>query len=110
MFAWIRDIGSLLGLITAVFYFYDRLAKGRPIPSLTISESDVRPPTYFLAPDMELKSIVRGAAGRKHLFMLKPNEGKELVIAPIIKDGLALEVNSHNVCFEFRWRRGDATW
>jgi hypothetical protein len=59
---------------------------------------------------MEVKNIVRGAAGRKHLFMLKPNESKELVIAPIIKNGVALEVRPHNVCFEFHWRRGNATW
>jgi hypothetical protein len=42
--------------------------------------------------------------------MLKPNESKELVIAPIVKDGMALEVRPHNVCFKFHWRRGNATW
>lgn len=134
MFNWVRDIGSLLGLITGAVYFFDRLAKGRPIASLTISHRDGRklacirivnvskydiaiinfsvdPKTYFLSQDMEIKNIVRGASGEKRLFMLKPEESKELIIAPLFKDNLALEAGpAHNVCFSFWWRRGNATW
>jgi hypothetical protein len=33
----IKLIGSIVGLLTGVLYFYDRFVKGRPVASLTIS-------------------------------------------------------------------------
>jgi hypothetical protein len=39
----LRDIGSLVGLITGVFYAFDRLVRGRPVASFTVSEENGRP-------------------------------------------------------------------
>jgi hypothetical protein len=130
----LKSIGSIVGLLTGVTYFYDRLAKGRPIASLTISKQDgrkracirvvnasqydiaitdfdVHPATYFLSETLDTRDIVRGTMGHKKLFMLKPQESKELIVAPLFKDNLALEAGApHRVVFSFSWRRGNATW
>jgi hypothetical protein len=37
MFEWIKTLGSFVGLLTGIVVVYDRLAKGRPCASLTIS-------------------------------------------------------------------------
>jgi hypothetical protein len=42
VFEWIRDFGSLFGLVAGIVYFYERLPKGRPIASLKISKRDAR--------------------------------------------------------------------
>jgi hypothetical protein len=133
MFEELKTIGSIVGLLTGLFVLYDRYAKGRPIASLTIvmngsrnlacirvsnitpydfaiTDTEVSPKTYFLTEDLEINRLVRGAAGRSPYFMLKSGASKELVIAPMFKDGLPLEVNHHMINFRIYWRRGNATW
>jgi hypothetical protein len=129
----LKAIGSFVGLLTGAFYFYDRLAKGRPIASLTIAkdgtrklacirisnpsaydiavtDATVRSNTYFLTENLETRSLVEGAAGYRPYFMLRPGEAKELVIAPLYKNNVALEVRPHRVSFWIWWQRGNATW
>jgi hypothetical protein len=133
MFETIKSIGSLVGLLTGVIYFYDRLAKGRPLASLTIiedgnrkfacvritniSEYDVailkaivRPEIYFLVENLETRSLVEGASGQKPYFMLKPGQEKALFIAAKFKDGIAIEVMDQRVAFWIYWRRANVTW
>jgi hypothetical protein len=130
----IKLVGSIVGLLTGIAYFYDRMARGRPIASLTIVkqgitkyacirinnvsdydiaivDATVTPAVYFLAEDLEERTLVEGAVGRRPYFMLKPREGKELVVAPLYKDGTRIEATGDKrVAFRISWRRGNATW
>jgi hypothetical protein len=133
VFDAITKIGSIVGLLSGIFLVYDRLARGRPIASLTIlmdgtrkipcvridnitpydvaiTNTEVRPKTYFLVEDLDVRRVVRGAAGKSPYFMLKAGDSKELKIAPMFKDGQPLEVTPHRVRFLLYWRRGNATW
>src|SRR5579871_2484291 len=97
----IKTLGSVAGLLSGLFLIYDRIAKGRPIASLTIlmdgtrkspcirisniaphdvaiTNIKVSPRTYFLTDDLEVRSLVRGAAGRNPYFMVKAGESREL--------------------------------
>ena len=134
MIEFIKTVGSFIGLLTGVAYFYDRIAKGRPIASLTITKDGSRKlacirisnpssydiavldalvspsDVYFLVEDLETRSLVAGGVGRRPSFMLKPSESKELILAPKFKNNLAVEVTPQRVAFRFSWRRGNATW
>jgi hypothetical protein len=130
----IKTIGSLVGLITGIVVFYDRIVKARPIASLTITtdgsrksacirltnvspydiavvDIQVTPPVYFLTEDLGVRNLIEAAAGYKPAFMLKPSESKELVIAPRFENGVPIEiVKAQRVNFLIFWRRGNATW
>jgi hypothetical protein len=132
MIELVQDICSFLGLVTGVVYFYDRMAKDRPIASLTITKQGTRkiacirvgnvsdydiaildatvtPVVYFLTEDLETRSLIEGAAGSRPYFMLKPREEKEFVFAPHFKGGVAVEVvGDQRVAFRLSWRRGNA--
>jgi hypothetical protein len=98
MIEGIKLIGSLVGLATGVFVFFDRILKGRPIASLTITEDagrklvcirvsnispydvaivamKVKPAVYFLTESLGARKLIEGAIGYRPSFMLKP--GKE---------------------------------
>lgn len=129
----IKTIGAFVGLLTGIAYFYDRLAKGRPIASLTVTHQDTRklvcirvsnpssydiailttavvPAVYSLTEDLEVRSLLAGAAGSAPSFMLKPGETKELILAPNFKDNLPLEIKPQRIRVQISWRRGNATW
>jgi hypothetical protein len=131
----IKLVGSIIGLLTGIAYFYDRMAKGRPIASLSIAkhgsqkiacirisnvsnydvaiiDATVAPPSvYFLTEDLETKNLLEGAAGQRPYFMLKPREEKTLVIAPLFKDGKEIaDTADIGVKFRISWRSGNATW
>jgi hypothetical protein len=133
MIEFLKTLGSFLGLITAVVFFYDRAAKGRPIGSITVKQGNGRklvcirisnpsdydiailgmeviPRTYFLTEDMEVRSLVANQLGEGPYFLLKPREERELVIAPLFENNVALEMKPHDVKFKIYWRRGNATW
>jgi hypothetical protein len=133
MFEFLKSLGSFLGLLTAITYFYDRMAKGRPIGSLTLRVKDgrklvcirlsnpsdydvaiigtaVKPSIYFLTETMETRELIEGQTGDGPKFMLKPRQEKELILQSRVKDGLALEVKPQSVTFRVYWRRGNATW
>ena len=135
MIEYVKDIGSFVGLVTGLFYFYDRFARGRPIGSFTVVEVNgrpsarvrifnpsqydigitaitVRPPSYALAlaEKTDVKDTIRAAMGKVPSFMLAPSEKKEVRLIAMVKNGLALEVGKHRVTFWIWWRRGNATW
>lgn len=130
----IKTLGSIVGLLSGAFLILDRMARGRPIASLTILMDGARkvpsvrisniapydiaitgikvsPPTYFLTEEAEIRGSLRGAVGRSVHFMLKSGESRELKIAPLFDTGgLPLEITRHSVTFYIYWRRGNATW
>lgn len=133
-FELIKTIGAFVGLVTGAFVFYDRFNKGRPVATLTFKEEGTRklacirvsnptpydvmiidtlvsPSIYFLTDDFEIKNLVRGAAGKGISFILKSHDSREVLIAPLFKDGVALELTKPGaVNFWIYWRRGNATW
>lgn len=71
----------------------------------------MKPPTYHLAEDMEVKSLIKGAMGRSPKFLLKPDNEKHLIIAPLFDGGVAREVSrAGRVNFYVTWRSGNSTW
>lgn len=133
MFDAVTRVGSIVGLLSGIFLVYDQFVRGRPIASLTIStegtrkipciridnitpydvaitNTEVRPKTYFMVENLDVRRVIKGAAGKSPYFMLKAGESKELKIAPMFKDGVPLEVTAHSVTSLIYWRRGNATW
>ena len=133
--ALIGMIGGVVGMIGGAASFYDRFYKGRPIASLTTRNSsgrmlvlvrvknttsyDIvvqstfeRRGVYFLAEDSTTLNIIKGQLGKDGFpFILKPDEGKELIVMPKFKDGMAVEaLRNRYVEFWIYWRRGNATW
>ena len=133
MSGWFTSIGVLFGWLSGLFLLYDRYAKGRPIASFTVKDegtrklgciritniSDydiaiidacVKPEVYFLTEDMETRTLLYGAGGRRPTFLLKPRQEKELIIAPLYTNGTARHLKDQNVTFRISWRRGNTTW
>ncbi len=128
----VKTLGSFVGLLTGVVFFYDRLAKGRPVAYLSFKDNEdrsaylsvenpstygiailgiaVRPEVFGIAEDLEPRSILRAAAGSTVSFVLAPGAGKDLFVISKFKDGLPLELNANLVAFRILWRRGNATW
>jgi hypothetical protein len=129
MIEWLKPIGALGGLAANLF---DRFAKGRPTASFTVKDQGtrkvgciriknkgdydiaiidvcVKPEVYFLTEDMEVRTLIEGAAGRRPTFMLKPEQEKELIIAPLYTNGLPRDREDQNVTFRISWRRCNVT-
>ena len=127
-------IGSFVGLITGILFFYDRFAKGRPVASLTISQEAGRPSpririsnaslydiaihdittrstAYLLSEEEGAEGNLRASYGMRPYFMLKPNESKEVRIVPRFVSGVPVEVMGYQrIIFWVWWQRGNATW
>jgi hypothetical protein len=110
----IKLVGSIVGLVTGLFVFIDRVLKGRPVASLTISEDagrklvcirvtnispydvaiidmEVKPPVYFLTESLGVRKLIEGVVGYRPSFMLKPGKEKELILAPNFQGNVAIE-------------------
>jgi hypothetical protein len=77
---------------------------------IAVQNATVRPSVYFLTQDMQVRSLLEGAEGQDPYFMLKPREEKELIIAPLYRDGKRRDLTQKNIRFRFSWRRCNATW
>ncbi len=133
VFDLIKTVGSFVGLLAGIALLYDRLARGRPCASLTIStdagqpspririnntsphdiailDITVHPETYLPAVGGEAEDRLRASLGQRPYFMLKPSEQKEIWILPRFKNNVPLEVVRGRVAFRVWWRRGNATW
>lgn len=132
----LSELGGIVGLIGGLLVFYDRYYKGRPVASLTVRAEgpsgrklvcvriknttpyDVailgtknRQGVYYLSEDESVHSLVAGTMGAlKIVFMLKPDETRELILRPQFEGGVPVEVKKRYVEFAIFWRRGNATW
>jgi hypothetical protein len=96
MIEWLKSIGALGELFAKIGAL---VIKGQPTASFTVrdegtrklgcirimnnSEHDiaiidacVKPEVYFLTEDMEVRTLIEGAAGRRPRFLLKPQQEK----------------------------------
>jgi hypothetical protein len=134
LFELIKTIGSFVGLLAGAFTLYDRIAKGRPIATITYKEeggyetrvkitltnagdttvvilkSTVVPSIYFLTSDEERRSLIEGQRRPLKPFFLNPKDSIELVIVPRFKNGVNMDLMDQAVRFSFSWRRQNATW
>jgi hypothetical protein len=127
-------VGGFIGAIGGALSLRDRYLKGRPIASLSTGTSGTQKlltiriknttdydalitganeasGTYFLTEDWRVGNILRSQLkeGMFQPFMLKPGEGKELVLMPKL-DGVRMEVlGNRNVRVMIYWRRGNST-
>ena len=133
MFELLKEIGAFVGLLTGVFVFYDRYARGRPVASLSFEKETQRtrvilrvsnagpydaailgvscsPDIYRLAADTETKSILRAVMGEPLFFTLRPNESYSLHLVSRVENGVPLEIRPRRVSFRISWRRANSTW
>jgi hypothetical protein len=129
----VKTIGAFVGLLTGITYFYDRMAKGRPVASLSVTEKEggklvcirisnpssydiailsvtLNTPVFYLIEDLEVRSLLEGASGQIPYFMLKPGDSKELILAPRSETNLPPELKHRHIWVRISWRRGNATW
>jgi hypothetical protein len=122
-----------VGLLAGAFTLYDRIAKGRPVATITykdggyetrvkitltnaddttavILKSTVLPDIYFLTFDEETRSLVEGQLRPLKPFFLNPKDSIELAIVPRFKNGVNMGLMDQAVRFSFSWRRQNATW
>jgi hypothetical protein len=134
VFEAIKTTGSFVGLLAGIAVVYDRLARGRPSASLTIStylgdrpspririsntsrldiavlDITVHPEIYLTAEGGQPEDRLRASLGERPSFMLKPGEQREIWILPKFENNIALEIKPGRVAFRVSWRRGNATW
>jgi hypothetical protein len=127
-------LGAIVGFIGGGIVLFDRYYKGRPIASLSMMDDEgtrriciriknttaydiaildlvVKPAIYHLAEDMSTRNIIKGTMGRHPKFLLKPDEEKNLIIAPLFDSSVAREVTQGGrVNFYVGWRSGNSTW
>lgn len=113
-------------------FFYDRLAKGRPVATISFKDEHDKvalirlnnpstydvvvlravcaPQVFDLSSDREIRSILHAAAGSIPSFVLPAGETVELYLISRFRDGIPLEVAHQKGRFQIHWRRGNATW
>jgi hypothetical protein len=74
----IKTLGSMVGLVTGLFYFYDRIAKGRPVASLTISLENNRPsPRVRINNPSSYDIAILNVTTKPNIYLLAEGEGSE---------------------------------
>jgi len=127
MIEWFKSIGALGELFAKIFAL---VVKGQPTASFTVRDEGTRklgciritnnsdhdiaildacakPEVYFLTENMEVRTLIEGAAGRRPTFLLKPRQEKELFIAPLYKNGARRDIKDQKLTFRISWRRGN---
>lgn len=119
--------------MTGAIAVYDRIAKGRPIATITYEKKDydtsvgititnagdatavilkasVTPDIYFLTFNLETRSLIEGQLNPLKSFFINPKGSVRLFFVPRFKNGVNMDLHDQAVRFSFSWRRGDATW
>jgi hypothetical protein len=64
-----------------------------------------------LAKNLNTRTIIKGVMGKSPKLLLKPDEEKSLIIAPLFDGSIAREVSqAGRVNFYVNWRSGNSTW
>ena len=132
-FETLKDVGSVMGLLSGIFLVWDRLAKGRPICSfstmkhgsathaclrmenvgahdIALLDIKIKPPVYILTEDLQLKSLVDASFGNRPSAIIAPKDQKQFFIAPRYANHRMLDEGVKRVRFSVHWRRCNATW
>jgi hypothetical protein len=127
--AWLRELGSIAGLLSLGYVVFDRLFKDRPRASITMgdygplvlianpSSTDVTmigyrvmPAAYGIARDDGQNSIVAAAAGEQFSATIKAASDASFVLLTRSKDGKKqTEIHRRGAIFIF-WRKNSSLW
>ena len=123
------DFAAYIGLLTGIFTFWDRYAKGRPIAFLVFEAKEARlrisnpgdysifilsakttPKVFFLSRDTSIRSIIEDQLSDITYWPIEPKGSAEFVIADRYADSVKLGLKDQRVRFSVSWRRGSMTW
>jgi hypothetical protein len=127
--AWLRELGSIAGLLSLGFVVYDRFFKDRPHASVTMgdygpqvlitnpSSTDITitgyrvfPAAYGIARDDSMNNVVSAAAGEKFSVSIKSGSEAMFPLITKSKDGRKqTEVYRRGVICLF-WRKNSSLW
>jgi hypothetical protein len=123
------DFAAYIGLLTGIFTFWDRYAKGRPIAFLVFEAKEARlrisnpgdysifilsakttPEVFFLSRGPDIRTIIEDQLSSITYWPIEPKGSTEFPIADRYKDGIPLGLKDQRVRFSVSWRRGSTTW
>ena len=120
--------GAFVGLLTGIFTFWDRYAKGRPIACLAFGSDDVllrisnpgdysifilsleSPAVFFLSRGAGVRSIIEDQLSGITYWPIEPKGTAEFVIRDRFEGGRRPSLTDQRVSFPVAWRRGSTTW
>jgi hypothetical protein len=125
--AWLRELGSIAGLLSLVIVVFDRFFKDRPRVSIVMADygphvlianpsgADVTmtayrviPAAYGIARDDNVDSVVSAATGAQFSATIKAGRDAKFPLLTLSKDGKKqTEVHRRGVVFIF-WRRNSS--
>ena len=123
------DFAAYVGLLTGVFTFWDRYAKGRPIAFLVFEAKEARlrisnpgdysifilsakttPKVFFLSRGSDIRTIIEDQLSDITYWPIEPKGIAEFVIRDRFEDSRKLSLIDQRVRFSVGWRRGSTTW
>jgi hypothetical protein len=127
--AWLREFGSVAGLLSLAVVVVDRLFKDRPRASITIGDYGpmvaisnpaavemtvtgyrIFPPAYGLARNESLNNIVRGAVGEQFSLLIKAGGSENFVLLSLSKgEVVQTDVHGRGLILLF-WRKNSSLW
>jgi hypothetical protein len=125
--AWLRELGSIAGLLSLGYVVYDRFFKDRPHASITMGEygpqvlitnpssTDVTltgyrviPAAYGIARDENLNNAVSAAAGGQFSAAIKAGSDTSFPLITLSRDGKKqTEIHRRGMIF-LLWRRNSS--
>ena len=134
MLSVFTTIGAFVGLLTGIFTFWDRYAKGRPIAflifkkdgdrvsprlcvsnpgdySIFIRSTKIVPGVFFLRRDSDgIPGVIEGVMDGITYWPIEPKGNAEFVIADRCNGNRPLGLADQRVRVVIDWRRGSTTW
>jgi hypothetical protein len=129
LMSFFTAFAAYVGLLTGVFTFWDRYAKGRPIAFLVFEANEARlrisnpgdysifilsakttPGVFFLSRGLDIRTIIEDQLSGITYWPIKPKGIAEFGIGDRFEDGRKLSLIDQRVRFSVSWRRGSVTW
>ena len=133
LFEAVKTVGAVLAIPTAILFFFDRFASGRPLVSITIKDRPlkgsrfltiknvgrtdiavrsvtVRPAIYGTAKGNSPKEIYHVAIGERFRSLIGPGELAELQLIAINQGQSYHEDFDHRIVITVHWRKTSSFW
>ena len=123
MFEWIRDIGSIVGLLAGVFLIFDRLLRVRPVAYLADGGSVES--SLIVKNPSNIGVSIRGISAFPRVVSIAAGSTMEDFVSSMLRDGLVVEIapgderkfplilrdeSASRMLILLWWRRSDRTW
>lgn len=133
LFELTKTVGALAAIPTAIFVFFDRIVRGRPLVSLTVKDEPikesryltitntgktdiairritVRPPIYGTTKGNSLEEIYHAAIGARLRSLIGPGDTAAVQLIAIHQGQRYHEQSDHWVCIVVHWRKTSSFW